>query len=271
MPFTANSNSIQIRRPGLDAVNKFSVYSETYRIYLGQSATYPVLRTLLNTNDSNGYKYGDTNNDGSITLTDVLNGLKWYLNQGLTASYTQAVKDRLDAIAAIITANKETYKADNSYYEDPLIFSTDYRMPHIVSSVHGTFTTQNAACAANGSTVLINSKVNIYADTSSNYVFANSFVWCYLKPLVNRNRTELNVGNPIFITGSTIARLYIQDKAYRGALIYTPRVWDGYIGFEQETTYNYTGAVPPTELWVTSGNSNPGITFEYTLYYGRFI
>lgn len=253
-------------------MNRFSLYSETYQIYLGLAANYPVLRTLLNTNDSNGYKYGDANNDGAITLTDVLNALKWYLNQGLTASYTQAVKDRYNAIAAIMAANKETYQADGSWYPDPVIFSTDYKMPHIVSSVSGTFTTPTSSITMSGGQVIIQSLQDVYVDTSSNYTEANSFCWAYLKPTVGGGQTDVDVGSPIFLTGTINLRLYIQDASYRGAMLVTPRAWDNYIGFRFEHTYKYTGTFPSPGLSpdVAGTTSSPGIQLAYTIYYGRF-
>ena len=151
------------------------------------------------------------------------------------------------------------------------IFTTDRRMPHIVSSISGNLTTEDAAIVVSGSTNM-NSRQEIYVDSSPNYVFANSFVWGYLKPIVNVQRTEIGTGNPIFISGTICVRLYIQDSGYRGCLLLTPRAFDGHIGFVQEHTYNYTGT-PPIDLQVdiTNTYSNPAIQFSYTLYYGRFL
>ena len=151
------------------------------------------------------------------------------------------------------------------------IFSTDYRMPHIVSSISGNLTTADSSIVVGGTTNM-NSRQEIYVDSSSNYVFANSFVWGYLKPVYNVQRTEISTGNPIFICGTICVRLYIQDSGYRGSLLLTPRAFDGHIGFVQENTYNYTGT-PPADLFVdvTNTYSNPAIQFSYTLYYGRFL
>jgi hypothetical protein len=151
------------------------------------------------------------------------------------------------------------------------IFTTDRRMPHIVSSISGNLTTEDATIVVSGSTNM-NSRQEIYVDSSPNYVFANSFVWGYLKPVANVQRTEIATGNPIFICGTICVRLYIQDNGYRGSLLLTPRAFDGHIGFVQEHTYNYTGT-PPVDLHVdiTNTYSNPAIQFSYTLYYGRFL
>lgn len=152
------------------------------------------------------------------------------------------------------------------------IFSTDYRMPHIVSVVSGTFTTENAPINITGSTYTVNSSINIYVSSSSNYKFANSFCFGYLKAITNAERTEIDTNNPIFVSGTLCTRIYIEDNNYRGALLITPRAWDGQIGFVQEHTYKFTRSTPPPHLYINSTNTavNPIIGFSYTLYYGRY-
>lgn len=152
------------------------------------------------------------------------------------------------------------------------VFDTNWRMPHIVSSVTGTFQTANASIANIGGT-RINSQVNIICDYSTAYASSNTFCWGYIKPIINRDRTEINTGNPIFVSGTICVRLYIEAKGYRGAILLTPKVWDGSIGWMQEHTFNYSAWPPPIEVRADATNTyaNPSITFAYSLQYGRYI
>lgn len=267
MPIKINTNNIEISQQG-PGLNRGSIYYEIYKIYLGAAAYYPVLRTLLLSTDGQGYLYGDVDHSGSITLTDVLRALDWNLNKPLDP----AIQARMDAIAAIMTNDSATYQQDNSYWPDPVIFSTNYKMPHIVSSVSGTFTTPTSTITLAGGQVVIQSAENVYIDSSSNYTEANSFCWAYIKPIVGGGKTDIDVGSPIFLTGTINLRLYLQAAGYRGGILITPRAWDGYIGFRYEHTYLYTGTYPPAGLDpdIPGTTSSPGIQLAYTIYYGRF-
>ena len=153
-----------------------------------------------------------------------------------------------------------------------IIFDTQWRMPHIISSISGTFVTANAS-VVNSFGTRINSQVNIVCDYSAAYTPSNSLVWGYIKPIINRNRTEIDTGNPIFVSGTIMVRIYIQASGYRGGLMYTPKIWNGAIGWMQEHTYNYSTWPPPVELRtdIYDTVSNPHITFAYSLFYGRYI
>ena len=152
------------------------------------------------------------------------------------------------------------------------IFSTDYRMPHILASVSGTYTTVDAPISISGGQYTMASSIDTYVAASSMYTFANSFVWAYIKPTANAHRTEINVGNPIFLCGTICLNINIDNNGYRGAILLTPRVYDGYLGFNQENTHNCAHTVDPGYLYIKPGGTavNPNVTFSYTLYYGRF-
>jgi hypothetical protein len=160
------------------------------------------------------------------------------------------------------------------------IFNTGLRMPHILYSISGTYSTQPAPISIafdyspgiNAYTML--STVNTYVATSDDFTFANAFVWGYIKPTANAERTEIDTGNPIFISGTICTRIYIEESSYRGALLITPRAYDGYIGFQEEHTYRANRGTNPRELYISATSPyyvNPSIQFTYTLYYGRFI
>ena len=167
------------------------------------------------------------------------------------------------------TASNSKIQLDNG---GTVNFNTDSRMPHIISSVTGTFSTQDAPISA-GPNYVANSTINIYAAASANYKAANSFVIAYIMPIHNAERVEINTGNPIFLCGTMCLRIYIEDSRYRGALLLTPKAWDGNIGFIQEHTYKHTRSSEPKHLYIGPTNDyiNPGVAFKYTLYYGRFI
>lgn len=151
-------------------------------------------------------------------------------------------------------------------------FNTDNRMPHIVSTITGTFSTQDAPISA-APNYVANSTINIYCGTSTAYKAANTFVIAYLMPVNNIERVEVNTASPIFLCGTMCVRIYLEDSQYRGALLLTPKVWDGNIGFIQEHTYKFTRTTEPNHLYIGPDNTymNPGVAFRYTLYYGRFI
>jgi hypothetical protein len=153
------------------------------------------------------------------------------------------------------------------------IFNTGLRMPHILYSISGTYSTQNAPISISGSTYSMFSTINTYVATSDDFVFTNAFVWGYMKPTVNADRTEVDTGNPIFISGTLCTRIYIEDSNYRGSLLITPRAYNGYLGFQEEHTYRFNRATVPGHLYIGATNDyvNPSIQFTYTLYYGRFI
>lgn len=166
-------------------------------------------------------------------------------------------------------ANNNLIQVDNG---STTIFNTNLRMPHIVSSVSGIFTTQDAPLTISGYSYTVNSSINIYVSSSASYKFANSFCYAYIKPIHNAERTEIDTGNPIFVAGTLCTRIYIENNGYRGSLLITPRAWDGQLGFVQEHTYRFDRSTEPKYLYIGPTNDyiNPGIAFAYTLYYGRF-
>lgn len=152
------------------------------------------------------------------------------------------------------------------------VFTTDYRMPHILSTVSGTFSTVNSPIYLTGSSYAMSYSVIIPVQNSSIYTPYNTFVLAYIKPTVNVEKTEIDTANPIYVSGTICSRIYIENNAYRGSLLITPTVWNGSIGFIQENTYRFDRTTPPKYLDIDPTNTyvNPGITFAYTLYYGRF-
>lgn len=124
-----------------------------------------------------------------------------------------------------------------------------------------------------GSSYICNSSQNYYLRSGSHLTAANSFAFAYIRVRANGQRTEVDTMNPIFVAGSLCLRLYIEDNGYRGAMIITPRVWDGYLGFNVEHTYNYTRSSDPASLYIdaTRTLSDPQITIDYSIYYGRYI
>jgi hypothetical protein len=154
------------------------------------------------------------------------------------------------------------------------IFDTSYRMPHILSSVSGSFNSTNAAITANGG-VYVNTVTDNIVDSKSYYQSANSFVWAWFKITGNPTRTDLQINSPVFLTGSILLRFYINNNSLRGSYIVTPMMYAGGIGFREEWQYaDNTNNVVPGGLWPTDStntNGNMGLTYAYTLYYGRFI
>lgn len=154
------------------------------------------------------------------------------------------------------------------------IFDTSARMPHILSSVSGTFSSGNAAISTTGG-VFVNTTTDHVVDSKTYYQFNNSFVWAWLKITGNPGRTDLNLGSPIFLTGSVLLRFYINNSSLRGSYIVTPMIYAGGIGFREEWQYaDGTNTSVPSGLWPTDStntNGNMGLTYSYTLFYGRFI
>jgi hypothetical protein len=155
-----------------------------------------------------------------------------------------------------------------------VVFDTAYRMPHILSSVSGTFDSATATITNSGG-IYVNTITDHILDYKSYYQFSNSFVWAWFKVTVNPDNTDLAVQDSIFLTGSALLRYYIGAESCVGSYIITPMIYNGSIGFREEWQYanNTISKVPaglfPTSTANTAGNL--GLTFSYTLYYGRFI
>lgn len=172
-----------------------------------------------------------------------------------------------------------TFFANNNSIEisnaTQTIFSTNRRMPHIVSAVSGTFNSTDAAITSGPSGVFVNTTTDVYVANSANYKFADSFVWAWLKITTNAARTDLDIGNPIFLTGSVLLRFYIGNSSLRGSYVLTPMIFNGSIGFREEWNFaNNNITNPPGGLYATDlaeTNGNLGLTYSYTIYYGRFI
>jgi hypothetical protein len=155
-------------------------------------------------------------------------------------------------------------------------FDTSYRMPHIISSISGTFNSTDAAITLSSSGCFLATSADRIVSTSANYTFSNSFAWAWVKITNNANRTDVMIDNPIFITGSILLRFYIGNNSLRGSYILTPMVFSGGIGFREEWQYAnpFQTLDAPAGLYATdvaNTNGNMGLTFSYTLYYGRFI
>jgi hypothetical protein len=172
-----------------------------------------------------------------------------------------------------------TFYANNNSIEisnaTQTIFSTSRRMPHIVSAVSGTFNSTDATITSSSSGVFVSTTHDTYVASNGNYKFEDSFVWAWLKITTNANRTDLDIGNPIFLTGSVLLRFYIGNNSLRGSYILTPMIYGGHIGFREEWNFaNNNITNPPGGLYATDvaeTNGNLGLTYSYTLYYGRFI
>ena len=156
------------------------------------------------------------------------------------------------------------------------VFDTSYRMPHLISSVSGTFNSSDAAITCGAGGTFLGLSADRVVSNSSNYTFNNSFAWAWFKVTTNANRTDVMIDNPIFVTGSLLLRFYIGNSSLRGTYIITPMVFSGGIGFREEWQYannlqinNAPTGLYPTDL--TDTNGNLGLTFAYTLFYGRFI
>lgn len=169
-------------------------------------------------------------------------------------------------------ANNNSIEIGNS---TQTIFSTSRRMPHIVSAVSGTFNSTDATITSSSSGVFVSTTTDTYVASSANYKFADSFVWAWMKITTNAVRTDLDIGNPIFLTGSVLLRFYIGNSSLRGSYILTPMIYEGHIGFREEWNFaNNNITNPPGGLYATDiaeTNGNLGLTYSYTLYYGRFI
>jgi hypothetical protein len=172
-----------------------------------------------------------------------------------------------------------TFYANNNSIEisnaTQTIFSTSRRMPHIVSAVSGTFNSADATITSSSNGVFVSTTKDTYVASNGNFKFADSFVWAWLKITSNANRTDLDIGNPIFLTGSVLLRFYIGNNSLRGSYILTPMIYGGHIGFREEWNFaNNNITNPPGGLYATDvaeTNGNLGLTYSYTLYYGRFI
>jgi hypothetical protein len=155
-----------------------------------------------------------------------------------------------------------------------VIFDTSYRMPHILSSVSGSFSSTNAGISTAGG-VFINTVTDNIVDTKSYYNFSNSFLWAWIDITRNDVRTDLQINSPLFLTGSLLLRFYINNSSLRGSYIITPMIYSGGVGFREEWQYaDNTNTIVPGGLYPTDGtntNGNMGLTYSYTLYYGRFI
>ena len=154
------------------------------------------------------------------------------------------------------------------------IFDTSYRMPHVLSSVSGSFNSTNAAISTTGG-VFVNTVSDNIVDSKTYYQSSNSFVWAWFKITTNATRTDLQINSPVFLTGSILLRFYINNNSLRGSYIVTPMIYSGGIGFREEWQYaDSTNSNVPGGLWPTDStntNGNMGLTYSYTLYYGRFI
>lgn len=154
------------------------------------------------------------------------------------------------------------------------VFDTTLRMPHIVDYVYeGNWIIPSMPITISGTSYTANSSQNYYKKTSSSFTAANSFVFAYIKVRNNSNRTEIDTNNPIFVSGSLLMRLYIENNGYRGAMIITPRAWDNYIGFNVEHTYNFTRSSDPPHLYLNAARNacDPQVSIDYSIYYGRYI
>ncbi len=154
------------------------------------------------------------------------------------------------------------------------IWDTSAKMPHIIDyGTDNNWYIPPLPITITGTDYTCNSSQNYYLRSSPNFKAANSFVFAYIKIRNNANRTEVDTSNPIFVAGSLCLRIYIENDGYRGALIITPRVWDGYMGFNIEHTYKFNRSSDPPHLFIDASrtNCNPQISIDYTLYYGRFL
>lgn len=155
------------------------------------------------------------------------------------------------------------------------IFDTSRRMPHIISSVSGTFNSTDASITSGANGTYVSRVSDNYVHASSIYTFSNSFAWAWLKITNNANRTDIMVDNPIFVTGSILLRFYIGNQSLRGSYVLTPMVYNGYLGFREEWQFaNPVQTSVPSGLYPTdptNTNGNLGLTYSYTIYYGRFI
>jgi hypothetical protein len=169
-------------------------------------------------------------------------------------------------------ANSNVIKINNG---SNVVFDTSYRMPHILSSISGSFNSASATITSGASGTFVNTTTDNIVSNASYYQFSNSFVWAYIDITTNSDRTDVYTGNPIFVTGSMLLRFYVGHSSLRGSYILTPMVFSGGIGFREEWQYadNQQTTVPgglfPVDVSNTTGNL--GLTYQYTLYYGRFI
>lgn len=154
------------------------------------------------------------------------------------------------------------------------VFDTGYRMPHVLSSVSGTFNSTNATISTSGG-VFINTVTDNVVASNSFYQFNNSFVWAWVTIITNPDRTDLTMSSPIFLTGSIILRFWLANGSLRGSYVLTPMIYNGGVGFREEWQYaDNTNTTVPGNLFPTDStntNGNMGLTYSYTLYYGRFI
>ena len=171
----------------------------------------------------------------------------------------------------------DTFKASANSIQinngSQVIFDTSYRMPHILSSVSGTFNSASASISTSGG-VFVNSTADNIMDYKSYYQFSNSFVWSWIDIISNDVRTDIQISSPLFLTGSLLLRFYINNNSLRGSYILTPMIYAGSIGFREEWQYadntntNIPGGLYPD---ISNTTGNLGISYKYTLYYGRFI
>jgi hypothetical protein len=135
-------------------------------------------------------------------------------------------------------------------------------------------TSANASISTSGG-VFVNTTADNVVDTKSYYTLSNSFIWCWIKVTANDTRTDLQIGSPLFLTGSLLLRFYINNSSLRGSYIITPMIYSGGIGFREEWQYaDNTNSIVPGGLYptdISNTNANMGLTYAYTLYYGRFI
>jgi hypothetical protein len=154
------------------------------------------------------------------------------------------------------------------------VWDTTLRMPHIVDFTSSpSWLIPEMPVSISGTQYTCNSSQNHYVRTGSYFTAANSFVFAYIRVKNNANRTEVDTLNPIFVAGTLCLRIYIEDNGYRGALLITPRAWDGLLGFNVEHTYNASRSSEPPHLYLNAAktHSNPEISLEYSIYYGKYI
>jgi hypothetical protein len=102
---------------------------------------------------------------------------------------------------------------------------------------------------------------------------SNSFIFAYLRVTQNGERVDVETASPIFVAGTLCMRIYIEDSGYRGAMLITPTIFEGGIGWTVENSYLNDSSSDSPNLYLNDTKTAcvPGIGITYSLYYGRYI
>lgn len=185
-------------------------YIELLKQYLGKPATDATLKSFLNTTPANtSYKVYDTDNNGSLELTDVLNYLKFALRKPITTTFLNWMQDEVMPLAVSNTYIRnnyiDVYLSDIPKFTNVTQPLVNITMNNIIGEVSNgdilvTDGGNTSVVTASNKSVYTNTALLIVAPSSGNVVSATSLSVPDKAVIVANDSIEFNLGDEIIQT-----------------------------------------------------------------------